>query len=146
MYRITIPHSIIAKALLVITIFLTRLFNSFLANGIFPPAWERARIIALKKIPVPSSSFDFRPMALLCFLSKVLEKLPSDEVVNFLATKNILDSFPTGFRKFHNTQTVLLKLIDDIQVGGEIGLPPSCCNFTLVKPSTKYNRLGFSRS
>ena len=100
----------------------------------------------LKKIPVPSSSFGFRPIALLCFLSKVLEKLPSDEVVNFLATKNILDSFPTGFRKFHNTQTVLLKLIDDIQVGGKIGLPPSCCNFTLVKPSTKYNRLGFSRS
>ena len=103
----------------IIAHFLTKLFNSSLDNGIFSPAWKRARIIALKKIPFPSSPSDFRPIALLCFLSKVLEKLAYDQVVNFSATVKILEPFQTGFRKCYNTQTALLKLTDDIRVGKE---------------------------
>ena len=47
-----IPQSIVAKALPVIAPFLTRLFNTLLTNGVYPPAWKKARIIALKKAPV----------------------------------------------------------------------------------------------
>ena len=150
-----IPHSIIAKALSVIAPFLTRIFNISLANGIFPPAWKRARIIALKKIPVPSSSSDFRPIALLCFLSKVLEKLAYDQIVNFLTTAKILDPFQTGFRKYHNTQTALLKLTDDIRVGKGTQLATLMLQFDFSKafdtisPSRllqKLMSLGFSRA
>ena len=79
------PQGIVSKALPIIAPFLTRLFNSSLANGVFPPAQ--------KKVPVPSSTSDFRPIALLCFLAKVLEKLAYDQVVDFLAKQKIMDPF-----------------------------------------------------
>ena len=91
----SIPLGIVVKALPVIAPFLTRLFNTSLANGVFPPAWKKARIISLKKVPVPSSTSDFWPIALLCFLAKVLEKLAYDQVVDFLTKENMKQ------KKFH---------------------------------------------
>ena len=76
-----IPQSIIAKALPSIAPYLMKLFNASLEKGIFPSAWKKARIIVLKKVSVPSSPSDFRPIALLCFLSKVLEKLTKTSLV-----------------------------------------------------------------
>lgn len=75
--------------------------------------------MALKKISIPSSPSDFRPIALLSFLSKVLEKLAHDQVVEFLTKTNVLDIYQTGFRKHHSTQTALIKLTDDIRLGKE---------------------------
>ena len=134
-----IPHSIVAKALPVVAPILIKLFNSSVANGVFPPTWKRTRIITLENKSVPSSSFEFRPIALMCFVSKVLEKLAHDQVVDFLATANILDLlFQTDFRKYHNTQTVLLKL--SVWVW-ESGLLPCFYNLISVKRLIQYHRL-----
>ena len=70
-----IPHSIVAKALPVITPHLAKLFGISLARGVFPSSWKRARLIALKRVSTPSSPSEFCPIAILGFLSKVLEKL-----------------------------------------------------------------------
>ena len=82
------PQSVIAKALpvphLKIVPYLTKLFNALLARGVIPHSWQKARIIALKKVPVLSSPSDFKPIALLSFLSMVLEKLAHDQIVIFL--------------------------------------------------------------
>ena len=58
-----IPHINVAKASPVIA-----------PNGVFPLAWKKVQVIALRLTPAPSLTSDFRPIALLCFLSKVLEK------------------------------------------------------------------------
>ena len=108
------PQSLVAKALPTSSVYLTNLFKASLKKGVFPAAWKRSYILALKKVSIPSSTSDFRPIALLCFLSKVLEKLAHDQIVNFLNKSNILDKFHTGFRKHHSTQTALRKLVDDI--------------------------------
>ena len=89
-----IPQNIIAKALPTIVLYLTKVFNASLLKGIFPSEWKKSRIITLKKVNIPSSPSDFLPIALLCFLSKVLEKLAHDQVVNFLTKNKILDFEP----------------------------------------------------
>ena len=61
--------------------YLTHLFNTSLQKGIFTSTWKRALIVALKKVPVPSPPSDFYPIALLRFLSKVLEKQAHDQIV-----------------------------------------------------------------
>ena len=86
-----IPQSVIAKALPAIAPHLTRLFNASLSQGIFPSSWKKAHLLALKKSPVPSSISHFRPIALLSFLSKVLEKLVHDQVIAYLDRSKILD-------------------------------------------------------
>ena len=72
---LSIPQSIIAKALLSITPQLVCLFNESISQGIFSNAWKKEQIIALEKDAVPSSPSDFRSIFLLCFLWKLLEKL-----------------------------------------------------------------------
>ena len=149
-----IPQSVIAKALPVIAPHLTKLFNASLMQGNFPTAWKNSCIMAIKKVQVPSSTSDFRPVALLCFLSKVLEKLTHDQIDNFLNKSKILDQFQTGFRKYHSTQSALLKLTDDIKLGKDRRLATLLLQFDFskafdnVSPSKLLNKLkdiGFSK-
>ena len=71
----------------------------------------------LKKSAIPSAVTDFRPIALLSFLSKVLEKIVHDQISDYLSSKKILVPLQSGFRQYHSTQTTLIKLTDDIRTG-----------------------------
>ena len=141
-----IPQSVIAKALPTIAPYLTKLFNASLLKGIFPSAWKNLRILALKKVPVPSSTSDFRPIALLCFLSKVLEKLAHDQVVNFLDKLKVPDPYQTGFRKYYSTQSALIKLTDDIRLGKDKKLVKLVCSSTFRRLLTMYHHQYCSKS
>ena len=138
-----IPHSIVTKALLVVAPHLVKLFSVSLARGVFPSSWKKARLIALKKVSSPSSPSEFRPIALLCFLSKVLEKHALDQIVAYLKNVNILDPFQLGFRKHHCTQSALLKLTNDILMG--IGKKQAtlllCCSSASAKHSIQYHHI-----
>ena len=112
-----IPQSVIAKSLPVIGHHLAALFNFSLSSGVFPGAWKRAHLVPLKKKAIPSAASDFRPIALLSFLSKVLEKIVHEQISEHLDSKKILDPRQTGFRQHHSTQTALLRLTEDIRTG-----------------------------
>ena len=112
-----IPQSVIAKSLPVIGHHLATLFNASLTSGVFPGAWKRAHLVPLKKKAIPSAASDFRPIALLSFLSKVLEKIVHQKISEHLDSKNIMDPRQTGFRQHHSTQTALLRLTEDIPAG-----------------------------
>ena len=64
---------------------------------------------------------DGRPISLLCFLSKALERIVHEQLYDYIETRVLLDPFQTGYRKRHSTQTstqtALLKLTDDIREG-----------------------------
>ena len=149
-----IPHKVIAKSLPTIGPYLVRLFNESLKNGVFPPAWKKALLVAIKKTNVPSSCSDFRPVALLCFLSKVLEKLVHDQITAYLRTNKLLDPLQTGFRQYSSTTTALIKLTDDIRRGMANRQMTFLLQFDFSKafdtisPSkllTKLKEMGFSR-
>ena len=75
-----IPQSVVAKALPIIGEHLVRLFNCSFAQGIFLDLRKKPRVIPLKKSAAPKASLDFQPISILCFLSKVLEKIALEQV------------------------------------------------------------------
>ena len=113
-----IPHKMIAKSLPTLGLFLIKFYNNSLLYGIFPYAWKKSFLVAIKKTASLTSTSDFRPVALLCFSSKVLEKLSLDQITALLNSRQIprkiLHSLQTGFTRFSSAETTLLRLTDDI--------------------------------
>lgn len=72
-------------------------------------------IIPLAKCSSPVSPSDFRPINLLCFLSKVLERLLYNQILSYATGKNILTKWQSGFRAGHSCETALLKVSNDIR-------------------------------
>ena len=89
--------------------------------------------MALKKVSVPSSSSDFRQIAFLCFLSKVLEKLSHDQMTSYLEKSGLLGLIQTGVRIYNGTETELIKLTDDIRMSIDKRLVTSLLFFDFSK-------------
>ena len=83
----------------------------------FPGSLEESTRKTMKKCAAPKSPSDFRPISILCFLSKVLDKIALDQMQEFLKKEKILDPLQTGFKKHHSTETALLELTEDILRG-----------------------------
>jgi hypothetical protein len=94
---------------------LEHVFNFSLQNSCFPELWKMGNIRPVPKVKNPETCPDYRPVSILCLLSKVLEKLVHHQVNEFVCEKNILPAFQSGFRKGHNTTTALIKVTDDVR-------------------------------
>ncbi|CAF1500999.1 unnamed protein product [Adineta ricciae] len=78
---------------------LTTLYNEILNYGYIPDAWKQAKIILLlkptKDKQQPSS---YRPISLLNYLGKLLEKIVRQRLMSELNRRNILPEHQAGFR------------------------------------------------
>ena len=70
----TIPNFIYKHVCDIIAPILVKLFNSSVRQGIFPNRFKLARVIPLFKSGFKLLLANYRPISLLPFLSKVLEK------------------------------------------------------------------------
>ena len=93
---------------------LTYVCNLSLNEGIFPDILKIANVIPLYKNDDPVFLNNYRPVSLLCSLSKVLEKFMYNRVISFLDDNNILFKYQFGFRKSHSTYLALTILMDKL--------------------------------
>lgn len=96
---------------------LCHIFNFSLDTGTFPNCWRLAAVIPIPKISNPSLPSHFRPISILPFLSKVLERLVHSQITAFVNCNHILSPYQSGFRPGHSTVTALTKVSDDIREG-----------------------------
>jgi len=91
------------------------ILNSSLQHGVFPSVWKYANVLPIPKVKNPKLCQDYRPISILCTLSKVFEKLVHSQIYNYVLTNNIINPLQSGFRKKHSTMTALAKVADDIR-------------------------------
>ncbi|KAM9483834.1 uncharacterized protein ACWYII_004849 [Salvelinus alpinus] len=90
--------------------YLTSLINSSLTAGYVPSVFKRARVAPLLKKPTldPSDVNNYRPVSLLSFLSKTLERAVLGQLSCYLSQNDLLDPNQSGFKTSHSTETALL--------------------------------------
>ena len=93
---------------------LTHICNLSISQGIFPEQLKIANVITLHKSDDSMSFNNYRPVSVLCVLSKIFEKIMYNRVTAFLEIFKILHDNQYGFRKKSSTHVALLTFIDKV--------------------------------
>lgn len=91
------------------------LFNWSYTIGYMPKQWKLCNIA-----PIPKPNRDhtkaknYRPIALLSCVGKLLERIFSQRLLKYLKETHLLSENQAGFQSYHNTYELLLKLTEHI--------------------------------
>ena len=94
------------------------MINMSFQNGVFPKIFK----ICLVKPKLKKQSLDtedpkgYRPIANPSFLSKLLERTAAGQLRKHLDQNCLLDPQQSAYRRFHSTESCLLKTINDLYV------------------------------
>ncbi len=89
------------------------LINKSVREGVFPTIFKVARVIPLFKAGDRRCIVNYRPISLLHFLSKIIERLVHTRISKFLNKYNILYEDQYGFIKNKCTTDAILKFTDN---------------------------------
>ena len=78
----------------------------------FPTAWKLSTVIPLHKKGSKLEQKNYRPVAILSPLSKILEKVVYQQLYTHFSKNNIFDNNLHGYRTNHSTQTALVTMFD----------------------------------
>ena len=95
---------------------MVHIINTSIDQEISPKQWKIFRVCRIPKTENPTSIKDYRPISVLSVLSKVYERVILNQFCSFIETQNLYNIYQSGFRKRYSTNTLLLKLRDDIRI------------------------------
>lgn len=111
----SIPLNILKKSLSITLPYITDIFNCCISTTVFPADWKVAKVIPIGKIENPINEKDYRPISILCALSKIFEAILSKQLNEYLTVNELLCPFQSGYRKTCSTVTALIKIENDIK-------------------------------
>lgn len=108
-----IPVIFIKNCLPSIQKYLSAAFNNTIVNGIIPESWLTAHVIPIYKKGSKLEPLNYRPISLTCSLSKILEKILTKALINFVLTNKIITQDQHGFLPGRSTATNLLSCLNE---------------------------------
>lgn len=93
---------------------LSEIINSSFATGIVPPALKIARVTPIYKQGNRSELGNYRPISVLPYFSKLIERAMYNRLYDYVTKMNILYLNQHGFQAGHSTAMSLLNIQDKI--------------------------------
>ena len=91
---------------------ITHIVNLSIDQGYFPIAWKTAKIVPLHKNNERTDPKNYRPVALLSIISKILERVIFQQITDYMESNYLLHPSHHGFRSGRSTVTALLEMHD----------------------------------
>ena len=86
---------------------LSTLFQLCFNQGVFPSKWKSASVIPIHKRDSKSDPPMYRPISLLCIISKVMEAVINRQLQKYLLGNGLISDRQFGFRPHHSTADIL---------------------------------------
>lgn len=94
---------------------ITHLVNLSIRTNTFPECWKPAVITPIHKSGEKDTPNNYRPIAILPVVSKVLEKVIAEQLIEHLESNQLLHSQQFGFRQKYSTETANCYLLENIK-------------------------------
>jgi hypothetical protein len=110
------PTWMVKKHLATLLPLMTAIVNQSLSSAVFPSEWKHALVTPLLKKPSldPLVLSNYRPVSNLPFVSKVVERVVSKQLTNYLQSNCLYPVFQSAYRQCHSVETALLRVQNDI--------------------------------
>ena len=107
-------------------------FNLSFSSGIYPTLFKTAKVLLIHKKDTKRECSNYRPIALLPNIDKILEKLMHERLSSFLDRNKLIYSLQFGFIQNYSTFYGLIHLPETIKQSLNQGLF-SCSIFAALK-------------
>jgi hypothetical protein len=111
-----VPTWLLKQCLNILLPFIVKLVNLSLSTSTMPTEFKTAILRPLLKKPSLDCETlkNFRPVSNLPFISKVIEKVVAERFHEHMKSNGLYESMQSAYRKYHSTETALLKVQNDI--------------------------------
>ena len=110
------PTWLIKEFIELLAPFFAYVCNRSLGEGYVPTSQKAALVFpVLKKETLDKHELkNYRPISNLTFLSKLIERVVSKQLTDYLERNRLLPKFQSAYRRCHPTETALLKVYSDL--------------------------------
>ena len=93
------------------------------SHGYYRFKWLTSSFTPIPKKPSHDKNVfkNNRPVSNIPFLSKLVEKIVAHQLTSYLTANSLLEPLQSAYRKFHSTETALLKVHNDICLSVDSG-------------------------
>ena len=100
---------------------LCRVLSLSIRQGVFPNELKLAKVLPIYKSDDKRHLKNYRPISVLPFISKILEKIEADSVIDLLEDNDILYNKQFEFRKRHSTTHAIITLTEKVTMALDSG-------------------------